>query len=163
MVPNYIYFHIPELNCFYLQAASRNVQLKGGQEQVTDGQGQVNWRQVYSFVLWSTMEMQSSVLHLTDTLRVDFNKVAHPKWPNGTKVGSSVLHTKGTLAAKKKISPSHILCGKFKFKSWPFSMKGNLNGLYLLVKSCLRQSFCCPRYPPKGSCKMQKKKKLKSQ
>ena len=32
MVPNYIYFHIPELNCFYLQAASRNVQLKGGSD-----------------------------------------------------------------------------------------------------------------------------------
>ena len=41
------------------------------------------------------------VFPLTDTLRVDFNKVAHPKWPNGTKVGSSVVHTKGTLAAKK--------------------------------------------------------------
>ena len=37
-------------------------------------------------------------------------------------------------------------------------MKGNLNGLYLLVKSYLRQSFYCPRYLPKGSYKMQKKK-----
>ena len=37
--------------------------------------------------------------------------MAHPKWPNGTKVGSSVVHTKGTLAAKKKFSPSPILAG----------------------------------------------------
>ena len=60
---------------------------------------------------WLSYGGKTVIFCLTDTLRVDFNKVAHPKWPNGTKVGSSVVDTKETLAAKRKFSPLPILAG----------------------------------------------------
>ena len=87
--------------------------------------------------------------YLTDTLRVDFNKVAHPKWPNPTKVGSSVLHTKGTLAAKKKKFLGRLFWREIQIKKLAILYEGEFEWLISASQELPPLILLLPKIPPK--------------